>query len=151
MENTEKVIQNDNKEKSVHGKFRRNFRPRKRVGNNKNTKEQNPRHDTQVSEVKTSSAPQRAQERRVSHTTPANKPKDTKKPLNKDVEPLDFTIGEFEENGKKYAFKMLKRVYHIVEIVEETEKEIFKTEDSKTAYFEWCKIKYPEKVKKGMV
>lgn len=156
MENTEKVMQNDNKKKPYKNRMRRRFY------NNKNqVKDKNETENARTAEM--AQKPQKPQntERKPQHTQTdikevKNAPKSQKKPAQKeqvkDLEPVgDFVIGEFEDKGKKYAFKMIKRVYYIYEIVEESEKELFKTADSKEAYFEWCKIKYPEKIKKGMM
>ncbi len=62
-----------------------------------------------------------------------------------------FTIGEHEENGRKYKFRLSNRKYSILECVpdsDEKPKTLLVTPNSTKAYEEWNKIKRPEKMKK---
>lgn len=63
----------------------------------------------------------------------------------------EFILGEFEDKGKKLAFKKCADDYKIIDITDETEKVLNTYKESAEAYLEWCKIKYPDKIKKNLV
>ena len=164
MENAEKVVHNENNEakqkKPYKNRMRKRFYSNKNRTNTNVVKEKAENENSVATEVvqkapKTHNIEKKPQQTATVAREVKNAPKPQKKPvqkeMQKDTEPIDFVIGEFEDKGKKYAFKMIKRVYYIYEVAEESEKELFKTADSKEAYNEWCKIKYPEKLKKGMM
>ena len=61
-----------------------------------------------------------------------------------------FTIGEHEENGMKYQFRLSNRKYSILECAPDSDKQntLLVTPNSAKAYEEWNKIKRPEKMKR---
>ncbi len=164
MENAEKAVKNENNEakqkKPYRNRMKRRFYSNNNRTNMNGAKEKTEKENSVATEIAQKPQKSHNSERKPQHQQSVAKdvkstPKPQKKPIQKealkDTEPIDFVIGEFEDNGKKYAFKMIKRVYYIYEVAEEGENELFKTADSKEAYIEWCKIKYPEKLKKGMM